>query len=140
MRAAAFEVEVQKRLALAAACMVLALAGASILTRFPRGDVGLLIGGSTLVFAGYYAALVAGESLADRQVIAPGVAMWMANALLLGVALVLAWRPSRATRFWTRRSDDRRPGSGLTRNRCCRGRLVWSRITRLAPRDPEQAL
>jgi lipopolysaccharide export LptBFGC system permease protein LptF len=57
--------------------------------------MGLLIGGSTLVFAGYYAALVAGESLADRQVIAPGIAMWMANALLLGLALLLAWRPSR---------------------------------------------
>ena len=94
-RAAAFEVEIQKRLALAAACMVLALAGASIVTRFPRGGMGLLIAGSILVFAGYYAALVAGESLADRQVIAPGVAMWMANALLLGVAFVLAWWPSR---------------------------------------------
>jgi lipopolysaccharide export LptBFGC system permease protein LptF len=94
-RAAAFEVEIQKRLALAAACMVLALAGASIVTRFPRGGMGLLIGGSILVFAGYYAALVAGESLADRQIIAPGVAMWMANALLLGVAFVLPWRPSR---------------------------------------------
>lgn len=94
-RAAAFEVEIQKRLALAAACMVLALTGASLVTRFPRGGTGLLIGGSALVFAGYYAALVAGESLADRQVIAPSVAMWMANALLLGAALLLAWRPSR---------------------------------------------
>ena len=94
-RAAAFEVEIQKRLALPAACMVLALVGASLVTRFPRGGMGLLIGGSIVVFAGYYAALVAGESLADRQVITPGVAMWMANALLLGVALLLAWRPSR---------------------------------------------
>ncbi|NNF11735.1 MAG: LptF/LptG family permease [Gemmatimonadetes bacterium] len=94
-RAAAFEVEIQKRFALAAACMVLALAGASIVTRFPRGGMGLLIGGGTLVFAGYYAALVAGESLADQQLVAPGVAMWLANALLLAVALLLAWRPSR---------------------------------------------
>ena len=54
-----------------------------------------MIGGSSLVFAGYYAALLAGESLADRQVISPGIAMWMANALLLGLALLLAWRPSR---------------------------------------------
>jgi lipopolysaccharide export LptBFGC system permease protein LptF len=93
-RAAAFEVEIQKRFALAAACMVLALVGASLVSRFPRGGVGLVIGGSILVFAGYYAALVVGESLADRQVVAPSVAMWMANALLLGVALMLAWRPS----------------------------------------------
>jgi lipopolysaccharide export LptBFGC system permease protein LptF len=94
-RAAAYEIEFQKRLALSAACMVLALAGASIVNRFPRGGLGLVIGGSTLVFAGYYVALVVGESLADRQVISPGVAMWMANAILLGLALALAWRPSR---------------------------------------------
>lgn len=93
-RAAAFEVEIQKRLALAAACMVLALVGASLVSRFPRGGLGLVIGGSVLVFTGYYAALVLGESLADRQVIAPSVAMWMANVLSLGVALLLAWRPS----------------------------------------------
>jgi lipopolysaccharide export LptBFGC system permease protein LptF len=95
VRAAAFEVEIQKRLALAAACMVLALAAASLVSRFPRGGIGLVISGSVLVFAGYYAALVLGESLADRQVIAPSVAMWMANVLLLGVALLLAWRPRR---------------------------------------------
>jgi lipopolysaccharide export LptBFGC system permease protein LptF len=94
-RAAELEVEIQKRLALAAACMVLALAGASIVSRFPRGGTGLFVGGTVLVSFGYYAALIAGESLADQQVISPGIAMWMANLLLLGVALALAWRPGR---------------------------------------------
>lgn len=93
-RAAAYEVEIQKRLALPAACMVFALVGAAVVFRFPRGGVGLVVAGSGLLFAGYYSALIAGESLADQQVVSAGVAMWMANAVLLCLALVLAWRPS----------------------------------------------
>jgi lipopolysaccharide export system permease protein len=94
-RAAAYEVEIQKKFALAAACMILALAGAATAIRFPRGGVGLVIGASGFVFTGYYFAFAAGETLADRQVISPLVAMWMANAFLLGVVLLLILRPSR---------------------------------------------
>ena len=94
-RAAAYEVEIQKKFALAAACVFLALAGVATSIRFPHGGVGLVLGTSTVLFTGYYLSLVAGESLADRQVLSPLVAMWMANAFLLAVALLLAWRPSR---------------------------------------------
>ena len=94
-RAAAYEVEIQKKFALAAACMFLALAGAATAIRFPHGGVKLVIGASGLVFTGYYLAVAAGEALADRQAISPWVAMWMANALLLGVVVLLVWRPSR---------------------------------------------
>jgi lipopolysaccharide export LptBFGC system permease protein LptF len=95
-RAVAYEVEIQKKFALAAACLVLALAGAATPIRFPHGGVWLVLGASGLVFTGYWISLVAGEALADRQVISPLVAMWMANALLLGIVLLLAWRPGRA--------------------------------------------
>lgn len=94
-RAAAYEVEIQKKFALAAASIVLALAAAASAIRFPRGGVVLVLGASAVVFTGYYLSLVAGESLADRQVISPLVAMWMANGLLLAVVLLLGWRPSR---------------------------------------------
>ncbi len=93
-RAVAYEVEIQKKFALAAACMVLALVGAGTAIRFPRGGVGLVISASLIVFSAYYAAIVGGEALADRQVISPFVGMWMANAFLLGIGLLLAWRPS----------------------------------------------
>lgn len=92
-RAAAYEVEIHKKFALAAACIILALAGAATAIRFPRGGVGLFLGASGFVFIGYYLSLVAGEALADRQVISPLVAMWMANAFILGLGLVLTWRP-----------------------------------------------
>ena len=61
--------------------------------RFPRGGIGLVIGASAIVFTGYHLSFVVGESLADRQVISPFVAMWMANAFLLAVVLLLVWRP-----------------------------------------------
>ncbi|MQA91863.1 MAG: LptF/LptG family permease [Gemmatimonas sp.] len=90
--AVAYEVEIQKKFALAAACLVLALAGATIALRFPRGGIGLVIGASGVVFTGYYISLVAGEALADQQLVAPFVAMWMANAILLAIILLLSWR------------------------------------------------
>ena len=97
VRAAAYEVEIQKKFALAASCLVLALAGATIALRFPRGGTGLVIGAGGVVFTGYYISLVAGESLADQQVVSPFVAMWMANAFLLAVILLLVWRPGSGT-------------------------------------------
>jgi len=95
-RAAAYEVEIQKKFAVAASCLVLALAGAAIAIRFPRGGFGPVLGVVVVVATGHYFSLVAGESLANRQVISPFVAMWMANALLLAVALLLVWRPGRS--------------------------------------------
>ena len=94
-RATAYEVEIQKMFALAAACLFLALAGAATSIRFPHGGLGLVLGASAVLFTVYYVSLVAGEALADRQVVSPLVAMWMANAFLLSVALLLAWGPSR---------------------------------------------
>ena len=94
--AAVYEVEIQKKFALAAACLFLALAGAATAIRFPHGGVGLMLGATAFVFTGYYVSITTGESLADRQVISPLVGMWMANAFLLAVGLLLVRRPSSA--------------------------------------------
>jgi len=92
-RGAAYEVEIHKKFALAAACIVLALAGAAFPLRFPRGGVGLVLGSSGVVFAAYYILLMTGESFAQRQAISPFAAMWMANAVVLVVVLLFVWRP-----------------------------------------------
>jgi len=83
-----YETEIQKKFALAAACIVFVLLGAPIGIRFPRGGVGLVIGVSIIAFALYYVGLVVGEDLADKLILDPVVAMWMANALftVVGVA------------------------------------------------------
>ena len=91
-RVAQYEVEIQKKFALAAACLFLALAAAATAIRFPRGGRRLVFVASGVVFTGYWLSLVAGESLADDQVISPLLAMWMANGATLGLVLLLLWR------------------------------------------------
>lgn len=82
-----FDVEIQKKFALSAACVVFVLLGAPIALRFPRGGVGLVIGVSLAVFALYYIGLIAGEALADKLILSPFWAMWAANFLLTIVGL-----------------------------------------------------
>ncbi|MGH7717715.1 MAG: LptF/LptG family permease, partial [Gemmatimonadaceae bacterium] len=93
--ASRYLVEIHKKLALSAACVVFVLLGAPIALRFPRGGVGLVIGVSLAVFALYYVGLIAGESLADRLILSPFWAMWAANALFTVVGLVLLHRARR---------------------------------------------
>jgi lipopolysaccharide export system permease protein len=88
----AYEVEIQKKFALAAACFVFILLGAPIALRFPRGGVGLTIGVSLIVFALYYVGLIAGESLARRGIIPPFISMWGANLIFTALALFLLSR------------------------------------------------
>lgn len=91
-RANAYEVEFQKKLALPASCLVMALVGVAFAFRIPREGAILVIGASCTVFAAYYSLLVMGENLADRLVVSPFIAMWGANAvLLLLAALLTAW-------------------------------------------------
>jgi len=87
-----YEVEIQKKFALAAACFVFILLGAPIALRFPRGGVGLTIGVSLVVFALYYVGLIAGESLARRGIIPPFISMWGANLIFTALALFLLSR------------------------------------------------
>jgi lipopolysaccharide export system permease protein len=87
-----YRVEVEKKFAIAFACIVFVLLGAPIALRFPRGGVGLTIGVSFAVFGIYYVGLLAGEALADRNIIDPAVAMWTTDVLLGVVGIVLTAR------------------------------------------------
>jgi lipopolysaccharide export system permease protein len=69
--------------------------------RFPRGGIGLVIGGGLGVFSIHYVGLTAGESLADRGFVSPWVAMWTPNIVLtlLGlIGLIKVSRESGSTR------------------------------------------
>lgn len=91
-RAAAYEVEVQKKLALPAACVIMALIGMVVAFRSPRGGMGLVLGTSLVVFGAYYVLMMTGEDLAERLVVSPFVGMWAANALLMTTAVLALWR------------------------------------------------
>jgi lipopolysaccharide export LptBFGC system permease protein LptF len=90
-RLARYEIEVQKKFALPAACVFLALAAIAIALSVPRGGVPLVIGASVAVFGTYYGTMVASESLANHLVVPPFVAMWSANAFLLAAASLAIW-------------------------------------------------
>ena len=91
-RAARYEVEFQKKLALPAACVVLALFAVAIAVRLPGGGAALVGGASLTVLGTYYMLMITGESLANQRVVSPFVAMWGANALLLAAAVLAMWR------------------------------------------------
>ena len=91
-RAAGYEVEIQKKYAIAAACVIFALVGAPIALRYHRGGVGLVIGTSVAVFTIYYVGLIGGESLGDRLVVPPFLSMWLPNLLFAVVGLIGLWR------------------------------------------------
>ena len=80
-------VEVHKKYAITVACMVFVLVGIPLALRFPRGGMGLVLGGGLGIFALYYVSLTAGEPLADAGIIPPAVVMWAPNVVftLLGL-------------------------------------------------------
>ena len=87
--ASRYEVEIQKKYAIAAAAFVLALTAVAIVFLFPRGGVVLFASTGVAVVVLYYFALVAGEFLADHLVLSPVIAMWMANGFFLAFALLV---------------------------------------------------
>jgi lipopolysaccharide export system permease protein len=87
-----YEVEIQKKYAIAAACLIFALVGAPVALRFQRGGVGLVIGVSLAVFTVYYVGLIGGEELGDRLVLSPFLAMWAPNLIFAVVGLIGLWR------------------------------------------------
>ena len=91
-RAATYEVEIQKKYAIAAACLIFALVGAPVALRFQRGGVGLVIGMSVAVFTVYYVGLIAGEELGDRLIVSPFFAMWTPNLIFAVAGLIGLWR------------------------------------------------
>ena len=89
------QVEIEKKFAIAAACVIFVLLGAPVALRFPRGGVGLTIGVSLGVFALYYVGLTIGETLARGNYISPFWAMWSGNFILLAIGLTLTSRLGR---------------------------------------------
>lgn len=89
------QVEIEKKFAIAAACVIFVLLGAPVALRFPRGGIGLTIGVSLGVFALYYVGLTVGETLARGNYISPFWAMWSGNFILLAIGLSLTSRLGR---------------------------------------------
>ena len=112
-RADRYAVEVHKKWAISMACITFVIIGIVLALRFPRGGIGLVIGGGTLIFAIHYIGLTGGESLADRGHLAPWLAMWGPNIILTVLGVLGLLRVSRQTGS-TRGGDFREILEALT--------------------------
>ena len=90
-----YAIEVHKKWSIAVACVVFVLVGIPMALRFPRGGMGLVLGGGLAVFSVYYIGLIAGEALGDRAIVNPIGAMWASNCLFVVLGIYGLFRVSR---------------------------------------------
>jgi LPS export ABC transporter permease LptG/LPS export ABC transporter permease LptF len=88
-------VEIHKKFAIPVACLAFALVGVPLAQTLRRGGRGGSFALSLAVLLGYYLLLSSGETWAQEGRLAPALAIWLPNLLLvvLGIAAA-AWRPS----------------------------------------------
>lgn len=84
-------VEIHKKYSIPAACFVFVFVGAPLGIVVRRGNFGVSASIALGFFVVYWACLVGGEKLADRALLSPAAAMWMADAIigLMGVYLTI---------------------------------------------------
>ena len=84
-------VEIHKKYAISAACLVFVLIGAPLGVRIRRSGMGVSVGVSLCFFLLYWACLLGGEELADRDLFDPIWAMWAANIVIGVPGAFLVW-------------------------------------------------
>jgi lipopolysaccharide export system permease protein len=87
-RASRYRVEIHKKWSLSFASIPFVLIAIVMALRFPRGGMGLVLGGGMFVYAIFYVGLNAGETLADRGFAPPWLAMWSPNIILGAIAIL----------------------------------------------------
>jgi lipopolysaccharide export system permease protein len=92
-----FQVEIDKKYSIPAACIVFVLIGVPLGIMARKGGFGVAASLSLGFFVLYWACLIGGEKLADRDIIQPGVAMWIANVIIGAAGVLLTIRIARET-------------------------------------------
>ncbi|HTG48899.1 MAG TPA: LptF/LptG family permease, partial [Gemmatimonadales bacterium] len=92
-----YGVEIHKKFTISVSCFNFVIIGIALALRFPRGGMGLVLGGSLIIFAVFYVAMTSGEQLADRGYLTPAAAMWAPNILIGTLGILSLWAASRST-------------------------------------------
>ncbi len=92
-----YEVEIYKKYALPAACVVFVLIGAPLGTMTRKGGFGVAASISLFFFLIYWAFLIGGEKLAERNFFSAFWGMWSANILLTIAGTLLTIKTVRET-------------------------------------------
>ncbi|MCJ7554241.1 MAG: LptF/LptG family permease [Ignavibacteriaceae bacterium] len=90
-----YEVEVYKKYALPAACIVFILIGAPLGVMVRKGGFGTAASISLFFFLLYWAFLIGGEKLAERGFFSPFIGMWAANIVLTIAGIILTIKTNR---------------------------------------------
>ncbi len=92
-----YQVEIDKKYALPAACIIFVLIGAPLGVMTKRGGFGIAASISLFFFVLYWAFLIGGEKLAERNFITPFMGMWSANILLGITGIILTYKTVKET-------------------------------------------
>ncbi len=90
-------VEIYKKYSIPAACIVFVLVGVPLGIMSRRGGFGIAATLSLGFFVLYWACLIGGEKLADRDIVSPFVGMWIANILIGLMGAYLTFRTAKET-------------------------------------------
>lgn len=102
-----YMVEIHKKYAIPAACLVFVFIGVPLGVMARRGTFGVAASLSLGFFLMYWASLIGGEKLGDRGIMPPWLGMWMANIVLGAVGLVLTVRMTKEIPMLTPSKDSR---------------------------------
>ncbi|MDO5577287.1 MAG: LptF/LptG family permease, partial [Fibrobacter sp.] len=96
-----YMVEVHKKYSIPFACILFVLIGAPLGIMARKGGYAVGATYSVFFFIINWALLIAGESLADKMIISPAVAMWSGNVLIAicGIILIIMMRKEITIRF-----------------------------------------
>jgi lipopolysaccharide export system permease protein len=92
-----YMVEVHKKFAIPAACLIFVLIGAPLGIMARRGGLAVGASYSVFFFIMYWVFLITGENLADKMIISPAVGMWAGNVFLIICGAVLIALMTRET-------------------------------------------
>ncbi len=86
-----YQVEIQKKYALAFACFIFFFIGAPIGMMTKTSGIGVSFSVSSLVFLVYYVFIIGGEELSDRGYLSPYIAMWLPDLIFMLIGSSLVW-------------------------------------------------
>ncbi len=106
-------VEIYKKYSIPFACVIFVLVGCPLGVVTKGGNFGISAMVSLGFYILYWATLIGGEKLADRNILSPAIAMWSGNILIGIIGIVVAIKvnyettPVKAALLWFRRRFQR---------------------------------
>ncbi|HOD54480.1 MAG TPA: LptF/LptG family permease [Candidatus Cloacimonadota bacterium] len=86
-----YQVEIQKKYALAFACFIFFMIGAPIGMMTKSSGIGMAFSVSAIIFLIFYVMIVGGEQLGDKGILSPIFSMWLPNIIFFIIGLIVTY-------------------------------------------------